>query len=155
MAKEVAGTGQWVTINGRHIFIREGESLDKAIRSLENENKFTKAKMDKALEQEAKIAGALGGLNLQDNEPFDVIVGRFAVEVKTMINGKNPKITMRSDALERKLAYCKRNRLKAVTVVADLRGKSPRYFYKNGIGSFRLSTMSPTTLQDLAKDIGN
>jgi len=148
MAK-VEGGGHWVTVSGRHLFLREGEDPAKALRGLQSENKFTKAKMDKALEQEAKIAGALGGLNLQDNEPFDVIVGRIAVEVKTMIDGKNPKITMRGDALNRKLAYAKRNQYKAVTVIADLRGSSPRYYYKLGIGSFRLSTMSPTTLQDM------
>jgi hypothetical protein len=133
----------WVTLDsGQHILIGESE---KATRARASQVKFTKQKMTIALAQEAMVASALGGSNLGDNEPFDVISGGKAIEVKTLISGHNPKITMRQDALARKEAYASAKGLTPVTVVVDARGGTPVYYYKMGVGSFRLSSMTSTS----------
>jgi hypothetical protein len=142
------GAGHWITTHGgQHVFIDGGS--EKAIRARGSEVKFTKRKMAIALAQEARIASAIHGKDIGDNEPFDVIAGSTAVEVKTLIEGKNPKITMRADAITRKLNYAKVNGYSPMTVVVDTRGSSPIYYYKAGVGSFRLSSMTQTTLPAL------
>jgi hypothetical protein len=75
------------------------------------------------------------------------------IEVKTLVNGKNEKITMSKDALGRKLAEQRADGIKAYTVVVDRRagGLSGRatYYYREGLGSFRLGSMTKTTLGEL------
>lgn len=144
------GAGQWVTINGTHIFIHEGEN-EKSVRARLSQVRFSKEKMDTALREEAVIARALRGKNLDDNEAFDVISGKDAIEVKTIIDGKNPKITMRADALARKLDFAESNGYTAHTVVIDTRSGRPEYYYKEGVGSFRLGAMQRTSLGNLGR----
>jgi SPP1 gp7 family putative phage head morphogenesis protein len=142
--------GVWRTIRGRRVFIREGETPGEAIkrsitertsRALESHKPATKEKQQKAAKYEATVAKLINGKNLDDHEPFDVIKGRHAVEVKAIIEGKNPKVTMHPDALARKANFLRDERMTGHTVVIDARGDKPVYHYKAGVGSFRLSSM--------------
>jgi hypothetical protein len=111
-----------------------------------------------AINNEKKLAIKLKGKQLLDNEPFDVIVGpkndpSVLIEVKTIIKGKNDKITMHPDALMRKKNFAKKfPNADMCTVVFDER--SGIYYLKEGVGSFRLTTMkSYDSIEALIKDI--
>ena len=98
---------------------------------------------------ELKVAQAVGGKNLPDNEPFDVIAGNHAVEVKTIVDGKNPKITMHAESLTSKEKFARANKMKTHTVAIDARTSPPQYYYSKGMGSFRLSSMEKITIVEL------
>jgi hypothetical protein len=102
---------------------------------------------------EAEVARAVKGVNLSDNEPPDVVKGKNAVEVKTIVEGKNPKITMHGESLARKVKYGRVNKVTWHTVAVDARGEQPVYYYKQGVGSFRLKNMEPVTLEELGRRI--
>ena len=70
------------------------------------------------------------------------------IEVKTMIDNDNDKITMRKGAVEKKTAWMRRNHASVHTVVVDDRDKfgnknfsGHRLYYRRGFGSFRLVNM--------------
>lgn len=108
---------------------------------------------------EPKFAKAIGGVSFPDGEPIDIAVagadGRVAhgIELKTMIDNGNNKITMKRSAMERKAKWEKKNRAVVHTVVLDdskaFNAKGPgrhdhtkrRMFYRRGYGSFRVGTM--------------
>lgn len=107
---------------------------------------------------EPQLAKLTGGLSLRDNEPVDVIVMKDSVvqhgiEFKTMVSNKADKITMKSDALDRKKEWQNKNFATFHTVVFDDRevfnangpGKhndaARKIFYRRGAGSFRVPTM--------------
>src|SRR6187551_1959857 len=46
-----------------------------------------------------KVAAVLGGYHTTGNAPFDVIVGRIGIEVKTFTKNTNDKITMHPASL--------------------------------------------------------
>lgn len=105
------------------------------------------------------VRGMVGGTRTNDNLPVDVITrigGRVkGIEVKTMINNSNDKITMRSDAIARKDKWGAQNHASVHTVVIDDRGRlgnrgysGHRLYYAKGSGSFRLSGM--TRVKDAA-----
>jgi len=103
---------------------------------------------------EGRLASVLKkGKGLPDNEAFDVIVGTVKkpdhlIEVKTIVRGKNNKITMHPDSRRRKLAKAAEHPdAKVHTVVFDERSK--QIFYREGVGSFRLGGMKEVTLEDL------
>lgn len=107
-------------------------------------NPATKEKQDLARKNEQLLAEAIGGTYLVDNEPFDVVKGTVAIEVKTIISGKNPKITMHKDSLARKVKGARKMKMRAITVVFDARAdkSNPTVYYRRGIGSFRLTSMT-------------
>ena len=110
---------------------------------------------------ESQLAKKLGGKALDDNEPADVtleIGGKtHGIEVKTMVVGKNDKITMKRDAQERKAKWERKNKAKMHTVVIDDRevfnangpGKHDeskrKILYRRGYGSFRTGGMHEVT----------
>ncbi|GAH37146.1 unnamed protein product, partial [marine sediment metagenome] len=99
-----------------------------------------------AAKNEVRVSDALkGSKRLGDNEPMDVILGNNGIEVKSIIGGKNPKITMHQDSLARKKAWAKANKSKLHTVV--LQGDD--VYYRKGCGSFRLSSMEKIDLKTL------
>jgi len=115
---------------------------------------MTKAKEKISTHSERRVAAVLGGEQTGDNLPVDVHVGRNAIEVKTIINGKNPKITMHPESLDRKMKYARKNKMSLHTVVVDMRGEKPEYFYRKGVGSFRLSSMKPmVSISDIKKEL--
>jgi hypothetical protein len=135
--------------------------IDKAAKSRHERAKaafhspVTYEKLQIALEQEGRLAHAIGGKDLPDNEPFDVLrdvkdIGvTHAIEVKTIVDGKNDKITMHPDSLRRKKKFIEEHRAVAHTVVIDKRGDTPKYYWRSGVGSFRLKSMQPVSLEDL------
>lgn len=144
--------GVWRTIRGRRVFIKEGETPEEAIarslrtsRARHSHKPATREKQQKAARFEKAVAKAVGGKDLDDNEPFDVIKGRQAVEVKAIIEGKNPKITMHPESLARKANYLRDNEMVGHTVVIDARSSKEIYYYARGVGSFRLSGMERVT----------
>lgn len=107
---------------------------------------------------EPLIATALGGYSLKDNEPADVVLVRngkvrHGIELKTMVDNGNDKITMKREAMEKKAAWERKNRATMHTVVLDDRdvfnangpGKHDfskrRILYRRGYGSFRTGNM--------------
>lgn len=113
---------------------------------------------------EASVRKMVGGTRTEGNAPVDVEViidGRKkGIEVKTMVNNTNDKITMRKAAVEKKESWGRRNHASVHTVVLDDRGKlghkdysGHRLYYRRGSGSFRLGSMvkveSPAHLKEL------
>jgi len=143
-------TGVWRTVRGRKVFIKDGETPTQAVkrsiaeRSAKAKHSHipaTKERQLKAAKYEEAVAKLINGKNLDDHEPFDVIAGKHAVEVKTLLSGKNPKLTMHPDSLARKNTFLKKKEMIGHTVAIDARGKTPVYYYREGVGSFRLDNM--------------
>jgi hypothetical protein len=113
-------------------------------RSRKNYKPATAAKQAIAADMEKMVAKAFSTVPTTNNAAFDVMVSEISlgIEVKTMVDQKADKITMRSECLRRKLATARTLRLKAVyTVVVDARGPEPVVYYRKGLGSFRLGSL--------------
>ena len=106
-----------------------------------------------------------------DRRPYDVWIGAdpiawyeklpgrkkpsHLIEVKSIIEAKNNKITMHGDSLARKkLEWHKmgKKKTKASTVVFDER--TGKLYYKPGVGSYRLSAMREVTTGELQEIFG-
>lgn len=98
---------------------------------------------------EELLASELEGIRTNNNSPFDVLIPGHAIEVKTIIDAANDKITMHPDSLARKLAYAKNHRVKPHTIVIDKRGGQENFYYRNSLGSFRLNSMERVSLDRL------
>jgi len=109
----------------------------------------TQAVQRQAEDNEPKVAAATKGKQSGDNDPFDVIAGENAVEVKTIVRGKNDKITMHPPSLEKKMAFAGAAGLRTHTVVFD--DRVGKVYYKEGVGSFRLSSMQEVTIDQLGE----
>jgi len=107
---------------------------------------------------EPQLAKALGGYSLKNNEPADVVLEvkgkvRHGIELKTMVNNSNNKLTMKKKARAAKLKWERKNKATMHTVVFDDhkvfnaggKGKHDdskrRLFYRRGYGSFRVDKM--------------
>ena len=136
----------WVTMaGGQHIYIG-GDAEEKSAKvqkALASFKPSTKAKQDIADASEKELAKGLGMDRTEDNAPYDLQYGKVAVEVKTLIDNTNDKITMHPESRERKLEAAKVDKLRPYTVVVDKRGPSPKFYYAKGVGSFRLGSMTP------------
>jgi hypothetical protein len=120
----------------------------KAARALATHKPSTKEKQDLATAAEKKVAKLLGGEQTGDNLPVDVIVKTKAgklhgVEVKSVSDNGNNKITMHPESLARKVKWEKQARGTVHTVVVDMR--SGWMYYRKGVGSFRLHTLTRVT----------
>ncbi len=120
---------------------------------------MSKEKERIATNSENAIAKAINGTVSGDNLAFDVVNGSSqVVEVKTIIDGKNPKITMHPASVSRKRTYIRKNKVRSFTVAVDVRGGEGAevYYVRKGIGSFRLKNMTKVgSLQDLGKFIAS
>jgi len=108
----------------------------------------TKENQAKAEASEASLAKALGASRTPDNSPFDLLKGKNAIEIKTIISG-HPKITMHGESLARKVAFAKDNKVAVHTVVVDKRGDPTKYFYAARLGSLNLNSMQSVSLNQL------
>jgi len=127
----------------------------RAKRALASHKPMSAAKNAIAMQSERVVARSVGGRQLPDNEPMDVIVRRrktlHGIEVKTIIDGQNDKITMHKDSRERKLKWARETGGSLHTVAV----KGDRVWYKPGVGSFRLGTMTEVrTFDELAEHMG-
>lgn len=144
----------WVTIDGRHIDIgadNAGERLSKSeIAKSAYNGGGVKGHQDIAEASEHELSKGLGLAKSDDNRPFDLFQGKTGIEIKTFLTNGNDKITMSKDAIGRKVAFIKANKLtRTYTIVADKRGdlaSSPKYYIRDGYGSFRLGTMTEMSM---------
>lgn len=113
---------------------------DRARRAVQTYVPVTEEKYQMAKLSERKVANVLGGISTDDNEPFDVVINnRIGVEVKTIIEARNNKITVHPDAMKEKLAEQSRLKLDAVyTVIFDQRPGQEAVYVRKGLGSFRV-----------------
>ena len=110
-----------------------------------------------ALANEKRLVHMIpGAKSIGGKKPFDVWVTPArrkkptdVIEVKTIVRGKNNKITMHKDSLARKNEEIKGlGNPKVHTVVFDER--TGKYYYREGLGSFRLTQMTEVnTLEEL------
>jgi hypothetical protein len=109
----------------------------------------TVAKRQIAKRSEVVLAKALAMKHTENNAPFDLLGGNKAVEVKTMVDQSNSKVTMHPDSLSRKLRYARQNKVQPWTIVVDRRPVAEaNYYVRKGVGSFRLSSMTPVPSVD-------
>jgi hypothetical protein len=118
-----------------------GAGGQRAERARESHKPATREKQQIADATERELSHGLGMDRTRDNEAFDLRAGRIGVEVKTLIDNRNDKITMHPESLARKEAVARADRLRTYTVVADKRGNSVSYYAAKGLGSFRLGAM--------------
>jgi len=123
----------------------------RAARATASHIGVTTARRRHADRRQADVARFIGGRQTGDNEPFDVIRGRSAIEVKTMIDQSNDKITMHPDSLERKQQDAKRFSRVYTLVVDDRPGSGGKLYLREGLGSFRLGAMQPISRAELAR----
>lgn len=106
-----------------------------------------------AIENEIKLSKAISGKHLKDPHPFDVFLQKkekHFIEVKTILKGKNDKITVHPNCMKSKLKVAKKQKANIHTFVFD--DRTGKFFYKEGVGSFRLSTMTPVaTMRSVVK----
>lgn len=140
--------------SGRHPYGRKDRT--KSARARATYKPATKEIQAKADKSEEKLAKALGGERTKNNAPFDIMVGsKVAVEVKTIIDNKNDKITMHPESRMRKEKEAAEKKLVMFTVAVDIRGGSPKYYVKDGVGAFRLYKMDQLSLSGLKDRITN
>jgi hypothetical protein len=137
----------WKTINGKKVCIKpKANANERARRALNTYKPMDKKKSDVARMGEEKVLMMTRTTKTSDQDAFDtyVKVGRklHAVEVKTMTDQVNSKITMHPGALRRKLSTAKRLGAVAHTVIVDSRPPSLNsghdVYYMRGVGSFRV-----------------
>ena len=137
-------------------FAGDGGS-ERAARAKAAYNPATAEKQRLADKEEKKVAETIGGERTPDNSPFDVTKKGHAVEVKTVVDAKADKVTMRKECMERKVAFAKKNKMASHTVIIDTRGSKIAYYYHKGVGSFRFGAsgsaekVSLTRLKELIR----
>lgn len=186
-AKPLTG-GNWVTVNGAHVYIDEKGIVIHGPRHLmgtkpeqrtpvsssaerhpgrharTDADRIERAKKSHVLadahiqkladENEASLSKHLGVQRTRDNSPFDLQDGsKVGIELKLVAVQKNDKITMSKSAMALKRDAIKTQKIKSVfTIVTDARSARKSYLVRDGVGSFRLSSMKQVTLSEL-KDI--
>ena len=126
----------------------DSDSSERASRARASYKPASKQSQDIADKRESELSKTIGGKRTTDNEAFDVIKGNNAVEVKTIVKGENPKITMHPDSKQRKVEFAEANNMKMHTVVYH--NPSNSIYYKSGVGSYRLSSMTKVSNSQLA-----
>ena len=121
----------------------EKTNTNRRARATETHVAISMEKRRVAAKMERVVARSLRSVPTTNNAPFDILVGTMVgVEVKTLVDQKNSKITMHPESLRRKLKSARALKLKRVyTVVIDARGKVPTVYYRKGLGSFRLGSL--------------
>jgi hypothetical protein len=110
---------------------------DKVERARASYVPVTREKQQAAELNEKILAAAIGGEVTHNNSAFDVVKGKYAIEVKTIFPGvKNNKITMHPKSRMRKEAFAKQFKMKAHTVIFDERDE--KIHVAVGVGAFRL-----------------
>ena len=136
-----AANGEWGS-GGGAVEFKPSERVQRAMAGYV----ATNAKEQRMADQtEIEMAKAIGIPRTGNNLPFDLHGKGFGIECKMIVSGKNDRIIMKRDAIERKLKSAKENNLKVFTVVSDKRGVAeghrPVYYVKQGVGAFRLGSM--------------
>jgi hypothetical protein len=98
---------------------------------------------------EVKMAKLIKGKRQPDQSPFDVVKGKNAIEIKTIIEGETGKITMHKPSLKAKKEQAAENGWTTHTVVFDTR--TDKIYYKPGVGGYRITAMNLTNLEELER----
>lgn len=151
---DIFGGGPGSGCRGDNCGRKKGPS-ERAQRAKASYSPSTLAKQIVAAEMQIKVARTVHGVSTDDSQPFDVLKAKAGVEVKTIVEGLNDKITMHKSSLRRKLEEAKDLGLKRTyTVAIDKRNGKEEIYYKKGLGSFRLVSMTRVSSWDeLAKVI--
>lgn len=109
------------------------------------------AKQAIAARGEAHVRSLLGvnkRKGTSGTNPVDLAFKRggraHGVEVKTLIDNKNNKITMHPSSRHRKIAWAAAHHARLHTVVVDSRAGN-RVYYRAGVGSFRFNALMPVS----------
>jgi hypothetical protein len=150
------GPGSGWTAEDGHVPGSQGGSGEdeahaaKVAKAKASYNPMNKEKKRIATENEVKVADITGGRHTLDSDAFDVILPKSVVEVKTIVAGKNDKITMHPESIRRKQTLAKQMKMKGHTVVFD--NRNGKIYYKKGFGSFRLGNMQEvSSLNELGR----
>jgi hypothetical protein len=130
-------------------FCSTGRSASRAQRARETFKPATREKQKIADRSEAHLAEVLRADRTPNNSPFDLIKGKHGIEVKTLIDQKNSKITCHPESCARKRSAARKLKVRPHTIAIDLRGGTAEYYYARGVGSFRLGGMKKVTLSEL------
>ena len=142
-------------------------SYEKSKRSTAYYKSSSAAKQRYADKMQFIVADIVDGEVTPGNQPFDVLIPetRDAIEVKTLVDNKNSKITMHKESRIRKERFARKNLLKPHTVAIDARQNfsenwqeaefsSPdKVFYKKGVGSYYIRSMRPVTPSQLREAV--
>jgi hypothetical protein len=107
-----------------------------------NGDPYTQAKRAKASENEERLAKAIAGTRLNNSRPFDVVAGKTGLEVKTLLTGKNDKLTVHQSSIKLKQKYMKKHGLTHMyTVAIDNRNGGEKVYIREGTAAYRLTNM--------------
>ena len=139
--------------------------VTRVARALQTYKPSTKEKQDLGDTRQRDVAKMLGFKVSEDNKPMDVLgenkFGKHtAIEVKTLCDQKNSKLTMHPDARERKLKYGRKNKANLFTIAVDDRDtfnggqhkdlySGNKFYIRKGVGSFEIKTMTPVSKAEL------
>lgn len=131
---------------------------ERSLRALKAFIPVTKEGQRHAERMEHHVARMVGGRviegtvdprtgKLHRNAPVDVVTThggkKQGIEVKTLLNQTNDKLTVRKNAAEKKTFWGRSNHASVHIVAVDARpGKSNQIYYRKGHGSFRLHSMT-------------
>ena len=113
----------------------------------------TKAKQVIAAQGEDRIRKLLGVGPTSRGYPVDAHGRGWGVEVKTLMDNKNNKLTMHPSSMLRKTAWAAAQHAKLHTVAIDARSKNKQMYYKAGVGAFRMTSMKPISSGQLDRII--
>ena len=130
-----------------------GSGTSRAERAKATHKPTTAEKQRRGEAEQAKLAKEISGKNTDDNLAFDIIKGNHAIEVKTLIDNANKKITMHPRSRRRKLKEAKQQKLEAHTVVIDVSSSDHKMYYKKSVGSFRISAMEQISVTQLKEKL--
>jgi len=140
-------TGRFTSAGGAGVKVP-----DRSLRAKLTYKPATREKQRIADHSEKLLSEKLGLSRTKDNDAFDLLGPKVAVEVKTLVDQKNNKITMHPESRIRKIRAARRLRAKPYTVVVDRRQRSPEFYFAKGVGSFRLSSMKKVkSIEELAE----
>ena len=135
--------------------VKEATPSSRSARAKAAYRPTLKGKQDFAEHNEVVIARKIKGRALPDNEPADILIGVrgqrgfHGIELKTVCDSANNKITVKREARVRKEKWMKENNATFHTVVSDRRNvyEGRKYkksysghdlYYRRGSGAFRL-----------------
>ena len=119
-----------------------GNGADKSALAKMSFKPSTALKQAIADRSEEELSKSLAIPRTKDNSPFDLVGKGVGVEIKTLMDNKNSKVTMHPESRMRKIAAARKEGLRMYTVVVDRRTEGQvSYYFASGIGSFRISSM--------------
>ena len=152
---------------GGHDQKKHGRNRGRKQRAKSTHKPVTKEKNAWGRGNEDKLAEALNAKVDDDNDPMDIQlkVGTktIGIEVKTMLDNSNDKITVHPKSRRRKEQWAKDNNAVITMVVFDDRDKwergshkdkwsGNRIYFANRVGALRLTSMQPVgSLAELKK----